>query len=81
MVNNYANDWKSCSLGEKFTLKKIILDFHTHPDGELGVTLYAPELSKDVSSMRALKKYAPNATFLILYKSSFDLEEYDYTDK
>ena len=91
VIGGYNNNTKissTCSFGslmskykEKFTLKNIILDFHTHPDGELGATLYAPELSKDVSSMRALKKYAPNATFLILYKSSFDLEEYDYTDK
>ena len=38
-------------------------------------------LSTDVQRMRKLKKSRPKATYLVLYKSISEMEEYDYTEK
>ena len=42
---------------------------------------FIPEASKDVQRMRNIKEAFSNATFLILYRPSFLMEEYDYTEK
>ena len=64
-----------------FTPLNVVLDFHTHPNGNLGATESAPELSKDIRIKRNTKENAPNAIFLILYRPSYEMKEYDYTEK
>ena len=66
---------------ESFATKNIVLKFHTHPDGNLGATQSAPNLSKDIRKMREEKKIMPNATFLVLYNYKSNMEEYNYTEK
>ena len=67
--------------GDNFSFNNVLQNFHTHPNGELGATLIAPELSKDVKSLRRDKPQLPNASFIILYRISGQIkpEEYDYT--
>ena len=65
---------------EKYRTENVVLDFHTHPDVQLGATSDAPEISKDVEVMRKDKVFIPNASFLILYRSSYEMKEYDYTE-
>lgn len=65
---------------ENFTSINLYLNFHTHPDGKLGATESAPELSDDIQIMRGEKNNMPKATFLVLYRPSYEMEEYDYTN-
>ena len=67
--------------GNEFSFDNVLLDFHTHPDGKLGATLDAPEISDDVSFLRGAKPMIPNARFIILYRIPGQNKpgEYDYT--
>ncbi len=65
---------------ENFTSINLYLNFHTHPDGKLGATESAPELSDDIQIMRGEKNNMPKATFLVLYRPSYEMKEYDYTN-
>jgi hypothetical protein len=67
--------------GVNFSFNNILQEFHTHPNGELGATQSAPELSQDVKSLQNGKNFIPNASFIILYRITGQIkpEEYDYT--
>lgn len=67
--------------GNEFSFDNVLLNFHTHPDGKLGATLDAPEISGDVSFLRGAKPMIPNARFIILYRIPGQNKpgEYDYT--
>ena len=67
--------------GDKYSKNNILQDFHTHPNGTLGATESAPHLSDDVRTLQSGKSYAPNASFIILYRVTGQAkpEEYDYT--
>jgi RHS repeat-associated protein len=67
--------------GANFSLNNILQQFHTHPNGETGATQYAPELSKDITTLQNDKPFIPNASFIILYRSTGQIKpkEYDYT--
>jgi RHS repeat-associated protein len=67
--------------GVDFSRNNILQEFHTHPDGKLGATQSAPNLSQDVTSLQSGKSYAPNASFIILYRILGQKKpgEYDYT--
>lgn len=54
--------------GSNFSVNNIMQQFHTHPNGELGATQSAPELSQDVRNLQDNKPLIPNATFIILYR-------------
>ena len=88
--NYYDNTYTHSSCGphaiaykykENFTMKNMVLFFHTHPDGELGATQYSFEVSKDIQKKNIIKQSSPNATFLVLYKPYSKMEEFDYTNK
>ena len=83
--NNYTssicNPMEISKKYKDFTPLNVVLDFHTHPNGNLGATESAPELSKDIRIKRNTKENAPNAIFLILYRPSYEMKEYDYTEK
>ena len=67
--------------GVNFSPNNILQDFHTHPNGKLGATQSAPELSQDVTSLQKDKRFLPNASFIILYRITGQTKpaEYDYT--
>lgn len=67
--------------GNNFSLNNVVQEFHTHPNGELGATESAPELSTDVESLQSDKRQMPNASFIILYRVTGQTKpaEYDYT--
>jgi len=67
--------------GVDFSRNNITQEFHTHPDGKLGATQSAPNLSQDVTSLQSGKSYAPNASFIVLYRILGQKKpgEYDYT--
>ncbi|MCH4148116.1 MAG: RHS repeat-associated core domain-containing protein [Prevotella sp.] len=67
--------------GNDFSFNNVLQYFHTHPNGELGATLSAPELSTDVETLKAMKPKIPNASFIVLYRITGQEEsgEYDYT--
>lgn len=63
-----------------FKQENVYLDFHTHPDGKLGATESCPDFSKDVRRMRNMQHDRPNASYIILYRPSYKMEEYNYTE-
>lgn len=67
--------------GVNYSDNNILQEFHTHPNGELGATQSAPELSKDVEGLQTDKPQIPNASFIILYRIAGQVKpaEYDYT--
>jgi len=67
--------------GANFSFNNILQEFHTHPNGELGATQSAPELSQDVTTLQNDKPKIPNASFIILYRVMGQVKpgEYDYT--
>jgi len=67
--------------GVNFSLNNVTQEFHTHPDGKLGATQSAPNLSQDVTSLQNDKPFIPNASFIILYRIQGQTRpaEYDYT--
>ncbi|CAN5388934.1 DUF6443 domain-containing protein [soil metagenome] len=84
--NNYTTSHGSVTelikkYGANFSFNNVLQDFHTHPDGKLGATESAPELSQDVMGMRSDKTQIPNASFIILYRTPGQTvpAEYDYT--
>ena len=54
--------------GDKFSLKNILQQFHILPDGELGATQSAPQLSENLENLQKDKPFLPNASFIILYR-------------
>lgn len=70
-----------CKYGTNFSMNNIIEDFHTHPEGKLGATFEAPEISVDVLSKKAIQSGMPNAKFIILFRifGQEEPETYDYT--
>ncbi len=91
LLGNYAdNDYthSSASVGEfrskygvNFSLNNIIQQFHTHPDGKLGATATATELSGDITNLQKDKPFISNATFIILFRINGQVKpgEYPYT--
>ncbi|HOD62596.1 MAG TPA: RHS repeat-associated core domain-containing protein, partial [Bacilli bacterium] len=67
--------------GANFSFNNILQEFHTHPNGELGATQSAPEQSQDVNALQSDKPLIPNASFIILYRTTGQEQpaEYDYT--
>ena len=67
--------------GDNFSLNNITQQFHTHPDGKLGATQSAPNLSQDVMALQNDKPFVPNASFIILYRIQGQKKpgEYHYT--
>jgi RHS repeat-associated protein len=67
--------------GSNYSTNNILQDFHTHPNGELGATQSAPQLSTDVQTLQGQKPIIPNASFIILYRIAGQEQpaEYDYT--
>lgn len=67
--------------GSNYSTNNILQDFHTHPNGELGATQSAPQLSTDVQTLQGQKPLIPNASFIILYRIAGQEQpaEYDYT--
>ena len=67
--------------GDAYSRNNILQEFHTHPDGKLGATESTPNLSQDVRTLQSGKSYAPNASFIILYRilGQEAPGEYDYT--
>jgi RHS repeat-associated protein len=67
--------------GVNNTLNNIVQQFHTHPNGILGATESAPELSRDVENLQKDKPMIPNASFIILYRVAGQVKpgEYPYT--
>jgi len=67
--------------GENFSFNNVYEQFHTHPNGELGATKFAPELSQDVKALQNDKPFVPNAIFIVLYRKTGqeEPEEYNYT--
>jgi uncharacterized protein RhaS with RHS repeats len=91
VLGKYINNTLTKSYGTHYELRKkygvnyssnnILQQFHTHPDGKLGATQSAPELSDDISALQNDKPLIPNASFIILYRimGKVKPEEYDYT--
>jgi hypothetical protein len=67
--------------GANFSFNNILQEFHTHPNGVIGATQSAPELSNDVITLQNDKPKIPNASFIILYRVIGQVKpgEYDYT--
>ncbi|PRY09797.1 RHS repeat-associated protein, partial [Pontibacter ummariensis] len=67
--------------GGNFSFGGVLQEFHTHPDGKLGATQSAPNLSQDVTALQNDKPFIPNASFIILYRIQGQKKpaEYDYT--
>jgi RHS repeat-associated protein len=67
--------------GSDFSLKSLVQEFHTHPDGKLGATESSPGISTDVRTLQGDRPQMPNASFIILYRATGQAkpEEYDYT--
>lgn len=67
--------------GDNFSFNNILEEFHTHPNGELGATRYAPEHSQGVNALQNDKPLIPNARFIILFRIQGEEKpgEYDYT--
>ncbi|MEP7256670.1 MAG: hypothetical protein ABI666_12900 [Ferruginibacter sp.] len=67
--------------GVNYSSNNVLQEFHTHPNGELGATQSAPELSTDVKGLQSDKPQIPNASFIILYRIAGQVKpgEYDYT--
>lgn len=67
--------------GDQFYWQNVIQEFHTHPNGELGATASAPNLSDDVRTMQSDKQKIIYASFIVLYRvAGKELPaEYDYT--
>ena len=67
--------------GSNYSDNNILQDFQTHPDGKLGATQSDPHLSKDVELLQSNKPLIPNASFIILYRITGQVQpaEYDYT--
>ena len=67
--------------GSAFSHDGVIQQFHTHPEGQLGATQSAPNLSQDVKALQNDKTFVPNASFIILYRINGQNQpaEYDYT--
>jgi RHS repeat-associated protein len=67
--------------GINYSPNNILQQFHTHPNGQLGATQSAPELSQDVTALQRDKRLIPNASFIILYRTTGQIKpaEYDYT--
>ncbi|MBT9395076.1 hypothetical protein KLP40_18055 [Hymenobacter sp. NST-14] len=91
LLGKYMNNTNTKSyggLGElhkkyegEFSYYNVLQEFHTHPDGKLGSTASAPNMSNDVSGMQRDKPGIPNASFIILYRALGQAtpQEYDYT--
>jgi hypothetical protein len=69
--------------GDSFSPNNILQQFHTHPNGNLGATASDPSLSEDVKHLPDERGFAPNASFIILYRvpGQENPAEYPYTDK
>jgi len=70
--------------GDNFSFNNVVQQFHTHPDGKLGATESDPQLSDDVTNLHNDKRFIPNASFIILYRTTpgqTPPAEYPYTDK
>jgi len=67
--------------GVNYSDNNILQEFHTHPDGKLGATQSDPGLSQDVRGLQGQKPLIPNASFIILYRITGQVNpgEYDYT--
>ena len=67
--------------GVDYSDNNVVQQFHTHPNGQLGATESNPELSKDVTNLQTEKQAYLNASFIILYRVSGQVQpaEYDYT--
>ena len=67
--------------GNNFSFSKVLQEFHTHPNGQLGATQSDPGLSQDVKTLQNDKPFLPNASFIILYRIAGQVNpaEYDYT--
>lgn len=67
--------------GANFSGNNVVQQFHTHPDGQLGATESAPEISADVQNRRGTLPTIPNASFIVLYRNNGQIEpaEFDYT--
>ncbi|UPT69695.1 MAG: RHS repeat-associated core domain-containing protein [Flavobacterium sp. JAD_PAG50586_2] len=67
--------------GANYSGNNMVQQFHTHPDGELGATESAPQISKDVEARRHDLQTIPNASFIVLYRISGQSEpgEFNYT--
>ena len=67
--------------GDNYSANNVLQDFHTHPNGQLGATQSAPNLSADVTTLQNDKPQIPNVSFIILYRATGQAkpEEYDYT--
>jgi len=65
----------------RFSFANFQEAFHTHPDGLLGATQSAPELSEDVKNLQKDKPSVPNAQYFILYRITGQSKpgKYDYT--
>ena len=65
----------------RFSFANFQEAFHTHPDGLLGATQSAPELSEDVKNLQKDKPSVPNAQYFILYRIPGQSKpgKYDYT--
>jgi uncharacterized protein RhaS with RHS repeats len=67
--------------GVNYSSNNIMQQFHTHPNGQLGATQSTPELSQDVTALQSDKRLIPNASFIILYRTTGQIKpsEYDYS--
>ena len=67
--------------GSSYSSNNILQEFRTHPNGKLGATESAPDLSDDVRTLQSDKPKMPNASFIILYRILGQKApgEYDYT--
>lgn len=86
MYNEYDKSYGSLQglrkkYGSNFSNNNVLQDFHTHPNGELGATQSAPELSQDVQTLQTDRPQIPNASFIILYRIAGQVKpgEYDYS--
>jgi len=59
----------------------VLQQFHTHPNGQVGGSQSAPEISTGFINLQGQKPTIPNAGFIILYRIPGQVkpEEYDYT--
>lgn len=82
LTNSYGSPTElALKYGDKYSRYNILQEFHTHPNGTLGATASSPGLSQDVTNLQSGKSYAPNASFIILYRIAGQEKpgEYDYT--
>jgi RHS repeat-associated protein len=67
--------------GTNFNRYNIVSLYHTHLNGKLGaIDTSNYKEAKDWKTLQAGKAYAPNASFIILYRIAGEIREFNYTD-